>query len=56
MASFTITEKGYNLKRLSGEFLPEVEKDLDGGPEQPNMLCQKLLHLLIPDLKTVSIQ
>lgn len=45
MASFTITEKGYNLKRLSGEFLPEVEKDLDEGPEQPKHVMSKVASL-----------
>jgi len=32
MASFTITEKGYNLTGSDGEFLPEVAKDLNSAP------------------------
>ncbi len=45
MASFTITEKGYNLKRLSGELLTEVEKDLDEGPENPRHVMSKVASL-----------
>ena len=45
IASFTITEKGYNLKKLSGEFLPEVEKDLDRGPENPGHVMSKVASL-----------
>ena len=32
MASFTITEKGYALRDASGQYLPEVEQDLQTGP------------------------
>ena len=35
MASFTITEKGYSLTGLTGQYLDIVEKDIAGGPEQP---------------------
>lgn len=34
LVSFTITEKGYALKGLNGEFLPEVERDFSAGPKQ----------------------
>lgn len=35
MASFTITEKGYSLTAPNGQYLGVVEKDIEGGPEQP---------------------
>lgn len=35
MASFTITEKGYSLTGPNGKYLGIVEKDIEGGPEQP---------------------
>ncbi|MBR4577787.1 MAG: mannitol dehydrogenase family protein [Clostridia bacterium] len=34
MASFTITEKGYALRDLKGEFFPVVQQDLKDGPEK----------------------
>lgn len=34
MVSFTITEKGYVLTDLNGEFLPVVKRDLSLGPTQ----------------------
>ena len=33
MASFTITEKGYNLKDTKGEFYDGVKADFEKGPE-----------------------
>lgn len=39
MASFTITEKGYALRDVSGLYLPEVEHDLLEGPGH----CQSYL-------------
>ncbi len=33
MASFTITEKGYALTNIAGEFFPVVQADFDNGPE-----------------------
>ncbi|WP_379131114.1 mannitol dehydrogenase family protein [Paenibacillus sp. sgz500958] len=35
MASFTITEKGYSLTGLNGQYLGIVEKDMENGPVQP---------------------
>jgi fructuronate reductase len=32
MASFTITEKGYNIKDAAGEFFPDVAADFAAGP------------------------
>lgn len=34
MISFTITEKGYNLYDLNGNYLDIVMKDIDSGPEK----------------------
>ena len=33
MCSFTITEKGYNLKTKDGSFMPQIAADLENGPE-----------------------
>jgi fructuronate reductase len=33
MASFTVTEKGYSLDNMEGEFLPFVLEDFKAGPE-----------------------
>lgn len=33
MASYTITEKGYTLTNIAGEFFPVVQADFDNGPE-----------------------
>ena len=33
MVSFTITEKGYALKDLHGNLMPEVAAELEAGPE-----------------------
>ena len=32
MVSFTITEKGYALSNLKGEFFPVVQSDFEQGP------------------------
>lgn len=37
-ASFTITEKGYNLKDNSGNFLPSVLQDMEHGPNLPKVI------------------
>ena len=34
MVSFTITEKGYALRDLKGEYFPVVQQDLQDGPEK----------------------
>ena len=46
MISFTITEKGYNLRAMSGEFMPVVQKDLAGGPAAPEHVMAKVASLL----------
>ncbi len=35
LISFTITEKGYALRRADGSLLPIVERDMQTGPEKP---------------------
>ncbi|MXI85217.1 mannitol dehydrogenase family protein [Sphaerochaeta halotolerans] len=46
MASFTITEKGYALKRGDGSFHPAIEKDLQAGPAQNIMFLPRLTALM----------
>lgn len=45
MVSFTITEKGYSLNSAKGDFLPDVAKDFEAGPSQPNSYIGKLVAL-----------
>ncbi len=45
MASFTITEKGYSLSGLSGEFFPEVAEDVAKGPAEPKNVISKIVSL-----------
>jgi fructuronate reductase len=45
MVSFTITEKGYNLKNFSGEYFEDVIKDMQGGPENPRHIMSKVASL-----------
>ena len=35
MVSYTVTEKGYGLKGIDGEFLPVVKHDIEAGPSDP---------------------
>ena len=46
MASFTITEKGYNLYGADGKFTPLVATDLAAGPEAPISYIGKVASLL----------
>jgi fructuronate reductase len=46
MASFTITEKGYAVKRADGQFHPWIAADLEHLPEQPKSLISLLTLLL----------
>lgn len=45
MASFTITEKGYNIKTMQGGYLPEVEEDMGKGPANPKNVMAKIASL-----------
>lgn len=46
MVSFTITEKGYSLVTGSGEFTPQVQQDLENGPEKPVSYMGKMTAFL----------
>lgn len=52
MASFTITEKGYNIRKLSGDLLPEVEKDIENGPDKPVNVMSKVASLAYTRFKS----
>lgn len=45
MASFTITEKGYGLKKISGQYFDDVLKDMEDGPERPRHTMSKVAAL-----------
>lgn len=55
MASFTITEKGYNLKSMSGKFTDEVQKDIKNGPSAPSNVISKVVSLLYTRFKKVNL-
>lgn len=48
MVSFTITEKGYALRSISGELLPGAKQDMENRPEQARTamgtVCAMLYH------------
>jgi len=46
LASFTITEKGYNLRDVNGNYYPAVRADFAAGPEKPATYIGKLAALL----------
>ncbi|MEG6567354.1 mannitol dehydrogenase family protein [Thermoanaerobacterium saccharolyticum] len=46
IVSMTITEKGYNLKDFSGNFVKEVLEDIEAGPEKPKNVVSKLTSLV----------
>lgn len=46
MATFTITEKGYQLKNAKGEYHPDVERDFSDGPLAPMSYLGKVSSLL----------
>ncbi len=46
MVTFTITEKGYSLSKSDGFFTPEVEQDLNEGPDAPISFMGKIAALL----------
>lgn len=45
MASFTITEKGYNLRNQKGEIFPAVQSDFERGPSAPESYIGKVAAL-----------
>ena len=46
MVSFTITEKGYNLAKTSGEYFPDVLEDFKNGPAKPENVISKAVSLV----------
>ncbi len=47
MVSFTITEKGYALKNIQGEYFPFVQADFDNGPTQCSHAMSLVASLLL---------
>ncbi|HBM80469.1 MAG TPA: mannitol dehydrogenase family protein [Clostridiaceae bacterium] len=45
MVSFTITEKGYNLKKISGDYSDDVMEDTSKGPNHPKSVMAKVASL-----------
>jgi fructuronate reductase len=46
MVSFTITEKGYSLNNVKGEYFPAVLEDFNKGPKSPVSYIGKLASLV----------
>lgn len=51
MATFTITEKGYDVTNGKGELKPDVEADFKAGPEKPQSYLGKVASLLYERFK-----
>ena len=47
MVSFTITEKGYALTNIQGEFFPFVQADFDNGPSKCSHAMSMVASLLL---------
>lgn len=52
MASFTITEKGYQLVDASGNYQAAVAEDMKNGPAKPNSYIGKITSLLYARYQT----
>lgn len=46
IVSFTITEKAYNLRDFSGEYIKEVREDIEEGPKSPRNIISKITSLV----------
>lgn len=51
LVTFTITEKGYNLKDSQGQFLNVVKEDLQNGPTSPQHTISIVTALLLARFK-----
>jgi len=51
LASFTITEKGYNLEDQAGNLYPQVVEDMKNGPSSPRTSMGKVVALLYERFK-----
>ncbi|MDR2508983.1 MAG: mannitol dehydrogenase family protein [Candidatus Ancillula sp.] len=47
LATFTVTEKGYNIKDLQGQFFPPVAEEIEDGPENPVSLMGVVTALML---------
>lgn len=54
-ATFTITEKGYNLTDAHGNLFPQIETDLKEGPVTPSSYLGKVTALLYERFKADSL-
>uniref|UniRef100_A0A7C5Z892 Mannitol dehydrogenase family protein n=1 Tax=Caldicellulosiruptor owensensis TaxID=55205 RepID=A0A7C5Z892_9FIRM len=45
LVTFTITEKGYNLFDLKGDYLPAVKEEIENGPQSPKTSMGKVAAL-----------
>ncbi len=46
MVTFSITEKGYSLRNAAGDLMPDVEADMQSGPQAPRSYMGKVAALL----------
>ncbi len=51
VVSFTITEKGYNLKDATGNLYKQVAEDMNNGPSRPQSSMGKVLALIYERFK-----
>ncbi|WGE32812.1 mannitol dehydrogenase family protein [Actinobacillus genomosp. 2] len=51
MVSLTITEKGYLIKGLDGQYYPAVKADFENGTAQPQSYIGKIVALLVERFK-----
>ncbi len=54
MVSFTVTEKGYSLKNMDGEYLGVVEKDFENGINSPIHVMSVVTSLLYKRFKSCN--
>ena len=52
MVSFTITEKGYSLRNISGEYSEEILEDMTHGPRKPQHAMSKAAALAYTRFKS----
>lgn len=51
IVSFTVTEKGYNLYDINGNYLKIIEEDIKNGPDKSSHLISKVTRLLYERFK-----
>jgi fructuronate reductase len=55
MVSFTITEKGYSLKAMSGDYVADVKSDFEKGLESPKHIMSKVSALAYERFKNGAL-